>query len=364
MIRKIVVLFFLCSAAVYAQERLSLKEALEHMIAYLGERIPSGSRIAVVSIHSEYPRLSEQLFDEITTRLVNSTYKYRILDRDHQGLKSLEQEMHLQLSGMVSDQTAVSIGKRLGAQTILTGTISQTGNDFTLYIKAIAVETGEIQGAQTAIIRDSALRPYTRHDTVAKPKPRESASYFPDSEAWKHKWFYLGGRIGFSSRTYYLNGGLKPEPGHIAFEGAAQMSLQMMNNLALQSEVVFSGDTVTVESANISVESFSLMVPVLAKLTFRPAFFYFTFFGGAYISFPLGQMNVTSGESSQSYDFKNPIGILGGTNIGVKMDYGVLFADLRFGKDMGYVKANNADQYSRSFVSLSLGYEWGLINRY
>ena len=364
MTRKIVVLFFLCAAAVCAEERLSLREALEHTVAYLGERIPAESRIAVVSFHSDYLRLSEQLFDEITALLVNSKYNYRILDRDHQGIKALEQEMNLQLSGMVSDKTAVSIGKRLGAQTIIAGTIKQAGNDFTLYIKAIAVETGEIQGAQTSTIRDSALRPYTRQDTVSGKKPRTSASRFPDSEAWKHKWFYLGGRIGFSPRTYYLNSVFESQQKYSAFEGAAQVSLQMLDNLALQSEAVFSKDTISVESSNISVESFSLTVPVLAKLTFRPAFFYLAFFGGTYFSFPLGQMSVTSDGSSKSYDFKNPIGILGGADIGFKAGPGVLFADLRFGKDIGYVKANNADQYSRFSTSLSLGYELGLINRY
>jgi hypothetical protein len=177
------------------------------------------------------------------------------------------------------------------------------------------------------------------------------------------KWFYLGGRIGFSPRTYSLNSAVDAEPTYNAFETAAQMSVQLLKNLALQTEVVYSGDVVTVEDTTIAVESHSLMVPVLAKLTFRPAFCSFSFFGGPYFSVPLGQMNVEKSGASQHYDFENPMGILTGAAIGLKAGPEVLFFDFRFGKDMGYVTANNADQYNRFFVSLSFGYEVGIIKR-
>jgi hypothetical protein len=48
------------------------------------------------------------------------------------------------MSGDVSDATAVSIGQMLGANIVLTGSISGTGSDRRLSIRALDVRTAQI----------------------------------------------------------------------------------------------------------------------------------------------------------------------------------------------------------------------------
>jgi hypothetical protein len=55
-------------------------------------------------------------------------------------------ELNFQWSGEVSDKSALEIGKFLGARTIVTGTISELADRHRLRIRALDVETAEVQG--------------------------------------------------------------------------------------------------------------------------------------------------------------------------------------------------------------------------
>ncbi|MDR2716817.1 MAG: CsgG/HfaB family protein [Treponema sp.] len=76
---------------------------------------------------------------------------FTVVDRSN--LELLQQEMVFQLSGEVSDETAQSIGKKLGAQTIVSGSVEPMGDILRLRIRAIAVESAAIQGIYTANIQ-------------------------------------------------------------------------------------------------------------------------------------------------------------------------------------------------------------------
>ncbi|MDR2718338.1 MAG: CIA30 family protein [Treponema sp.] len=70
--------------------------------------------------------------------------------------------MDFQLSGEVSDETVQSIGKKLGAQTIISGAITAIGNAYRLRIRAISVETAQILGMQNVdVAQDSRLAALT-----------------------------------------------------------------------------------------------------------------------------------------------------------------------------------------------------------
>ncbi|MDR0644434.1 MAG: CsgG/HfaB family protein, partial [Treponema sp.] len=61
--------------------------------------------------------------------------------------KSLDrifEERKFQMSGEVDDDSAISIGKFLGANIVVTGSVSGTGSLRRLRIKALDVLTGEI----------------------------------------------------------------------------------------------------------------------------------------------------------------------------------------------------------------------------
>ena len=139
-----VVIAFFSSAAVYAQEIISYERAMSLLTTYLGERVNRGTKVAILNFQSAQPELAEYFIDELTMNIVNDG---RLTVVDRRNMEVLQEEMHFQMSGFVSDESAQSIGHMLGAQTIISGSISVIGNVCNLRIRAIGVETAAIQGA-------------------------------------------------------------------------------------------------------------------------------------------------------------------------------------------------------------------------
>jgi WD40 repeat protein/TolB-like protein len=110
---------------------------------YLNEKLPGGIKLVFLNFQSEWPDLSKYVIDGLIENTVNDGV-FRAVDRENLAL--IQQEMDFQLSGEVSDESAQAIGKKLGAQTIVSGAISQIGDSYRLRVRAIGVETAEIQG--------------------------------------------------------------------------------------------------------------------------------------------------------------------------------------------------------------------------
>jgi hypothetical protein len=87
-------------------------------------------------------------------------------------MDAIQREMNYQLSGDVNDETAQSIGKRIGAQTVITGSVQQFGNDYRLDLRALSVETGVIQGVlRQDITNDNRIRTLTGTPLSANAAP-------------------------------------------------------------------------------------------------------------------------------------------------------------------------------------------------
>jgi len=67
-------------------------------------------------------------------------------------LDLIRQEKHLQLSGEVSDESAQAIGRELGAQVIITGSLRNVGKSYRFKIKTLNVETAVIAAEYSAEI--------------------------------------------------------------------------------------------------------------------------------------------------------------------------------------------------------------------
>lgn len=75
-------------------------------------------RIAVAGVAGNG---GNQMVDELTTALVG-TQQYEVLDRKN--IEAIMKEQNFAVSGLVSDETAVSVGNMTGAQALLVGNIS------------------------------------------------------------------------------------------------------------------------------------------------------------------------------------------------------------------------------------------------
>jgi TolB-like protein len=142
-----------------AQNALSLDAALNNSTSYFSGRIPANTKVVVLNFSSKWADLSDYIIEELTGYIVNEG-KLTVVDR--QNLETIRKEMDFQLSGDVSDETAQSIGKMLGAQTIISGSITAIGNAYRLRVRAISVETAQILGMQNVdVAQDSRIAALT-----------------------------------------------------------------------------------------------------------------------------------------------------------------------------------------------------------
>jgi hypothetical protein len=142
-------------AATFGQndEPVSLDRAISGSIAYFAERLDLGTRVAVLNFEAPLA-ISSYVIEESIAFLVQDG-KLIVVDRSE--LELLQREMDFQISGEVSDESAQSIGKKLGAQTILSGSFVPFGNTWRMRIKALEVETARIQGISTHTVKNDSL---------------------------------------------------------------------------------------------------------------------------------------------------------------------------------------------------------------
>jgi formylglycine-generating enzyme required for sulfatase activity len=85
-----------------------------------------------------------------------SARKLIVVDRSN--LELIQEEMNFQLSGEVSDESAQAIGKKLGAQYIITGSFTGLGGTYRFRVYALNVESAARETATMVTVRnDSTL---------------------------------------------------------------------------------------------------------------------------------------------------------------------------------------------------------------
>ena len=144
-------------------------------VKYLITRMSPGVKVAVVSIESPTENLSNYVIDNISMYLVNED-KFIVIERKEIGI--LQKEQKYQMSGEVSDETAVYIGHQLGVQVIITGSIIETGGKYSFRLKAIDVETAQILGTRIYIVEQdqtiiALLTPPAKQQEITSQSPPE-----------------------------------------------------------------------------------------------------------------------------------------------------------------------------------------------
>ena len=352
-----------------AQGAVSIDKAITDTMDYLVGRLTPGSTVVVLNFTAPNQAISEYVIEELTTYLVNDG-NLTVVDR--RNLELLGQELDFQLSGEVSDATAIEFGHRLGAETIISGSLVVLGDEYRMRIQALAVESARVQGAQNRdIAMDRRFANLLGVEFAAAAEPTATPEKVAPEKAapsWANNWLYFGVKGGASLRFFTLSDDVKGdvEPNNITYEAGVHLSLQFTKFLALQVEALYTADKVSYSGAGYkaSFESQSLMFPALLKLTFRPGSFLFALFGGGYFSLPLGKLK--AGDDG-SFDASIPLGVVGGVNLGFKIGPGALFIDARYAKELGNTSISdgkgNLAIYSRAMASFTLGYEIGIITR-
>jgi TolB-like protein len=360
-----------------ASERkfITLDRAIEELGKYLTARIPANSKILIANITSDISALSNYIIDAFTAYAVN---KSALVVVDRRNLALLQQELNFQMSGEISDDTALSIGQKLGAQYIVFGKIEPLGGMFRLRIQVIAVETAAIEGMKSAVIK---------RDNILNAMAGEQSEIRYAGEEWKYKFLHTGLRPGFSAHFYDTPGtrfsGTEAEIWYSA-DIAAFIAFQVHRHFSVQTEVVFTSDAMSITktlskydeydnflydyNTTYSFASSNLLIPVLITATWRPSVFSIECLAGIYFNVPVGEIKISDSFSGteETGGVSAPPGIAAGVGLGIKLGPGLLFLDLRYMADFANTKTESpsftGDIYRRGMASAGIGYKMSFFN--
>jgi hypothetical protein len=372
---------FACAGLCFAQQFVTLDAALVNSLAYLQGKIPKGSKVLLLNFPAPTKTLSKYLIDELTAHIVNSG-SFVVVERNN--LEALQKELNFQMSGEVSDETAVSIGRKLGAQSIISGSVEPLGDAYRLHIQATEVESAAIQGMQNTLVMQDAVFAALSGRKRSLTGGRGGDGQSDDS--WKYRRLHFGLRPGASLHFYNTDGGAYDgcsAEQSVSADIAVQMAYQFSQRFSLQTELVLTADEVRIsrrESARNeyggelfaydAAHAFNwslLEIPVLAAFTYWQRVFSVGGYAGAYFPVPLNPARYADRftGTSGTGDAALPIGLAAGGSAGIKLGEGVLFADARVLLDLGYAHFSGApdgDLCKRRTAAFGIGYEIGFIN--
>jgi hypothetical protein len=175
--RNLRVAIFIMSLSCGGLQAQTFDDAIKNVALDLSDRLDDGSTVAVINFQSGSTRLTNYAIDELNNAIVNIG-KLRPVER--RGLDAVRNELRFNMSGEVSDESAQSIGRMLGARSIIMGSIEIIGSMYKIHFQAIATETATIQYTFSEDIRNDrvleSLLQGTNYLVDFTPQQRLSAS--------------------------------------------------------------------------------------------------------------------------------------------------------------------------------------------
>ena len=346
------------STKAYTQT-VSYADAVSRTAFAIEEKLSGNAPVAIIKFDSASQRFSSRIINDLTETLINDGVK--VVDR--QNLELILAEQNFQLSGYVSDESAVSIGHMLGAQSIIIGSGENMADYYRVQFRMLSVETAAIQSSISQNIRyDAAMRRLLN----ASGADGVGSTYFA-----------VGGRAGagFGINTAHedmIGTGVTPkEESNITFTGALFLAWRITDRFGIQPEInimINNGIKATfADGGQISAAYNSLDIPLLLFFTIIHSPVQARVFAGPYLAIPVGNMNMEvsglSGGTSAETTGVN-FGVMGGFSVGFRAGPGNIIGDVRYMNDFNEVNVNYKGMDMKGFlrrsVNVTLGYELSL----
>ena len=126
-----------------------MDNAIRDAAIAIDNRLAQGTKIAILNFASSAQVFSEYVMNELSHFLADSG-KLTVVTRSE--LDLIRQEEQFQLSGEVSDEFAQAIGQKLGAQMVVSGSLSTIGKTYRFRIIVLNVASAAIEVSHVADI--------------------------------------------------------------------------------------------------------------------------------------------------------------------------------------------------------------------
>jgi len=172
----VIVGMVLACASTEVPRELDLDDAILMASRDINDKLPAGTKVALINFSSPSDVFSLYVLEEMTTHLVRSR---NLVVVDRREIDRIRAEMDFQLSGDVSDDSAQRIGMMLGAQSIVTGSIITMGDVHRFRTSVINVTTAAIETSFSISINDTAQIQFLLAQHTDRPAPQVAALHAP-----------------------------------------------------------------------------------------------------------------------------------------------------------------------------------------
>ena len=141
------------------------------IILFIVSAILGADKATIAVLDLETSGVSTLEADYLTRRIRHELFqtdKYKVLERA--AMEEILTEQGFQLTGCTSSECAVQAGQLLGVQYMVAGSVGKIGSLYTIFLRLIDVESGEITASATADCRGSIEEVATNTTTEAVAK--------------------------------------------------------------------------------------------------------------------------------------------------------------------------------------------------
>ena len=135
---------------------ISLDQAIAEAAVRIIQEIDAERKIALLNFSSSSDLLSSYVLDELMANIVDSK-KLTVVDRREVDL--IRRELDFQFSGDVADDSMQELGRMLGAQSIISGSLTEIGRAYRIVIRVLDVQTATVAVQyRTDIVNDERVQ--------------------------------------------------------------------------------------------------------------------------------------------------------------------------------------------------------------
>ena len=160
----------LLATVMYAQ---TLDGAIEAAANELSRRLPRGTTVVMVDVQSDSEDLSDYVIDEMNFKL-SRIGSLKPVERRQ--LDAVRQELGLNISGEVDDESSLSIGRLLGSQYLIMGSVQNVARrEYRVRFRTVSAETASIGWAFSMNIdRCNVIRELSEAEQENRQRRREA----------------------------------------------------------------------------------------------------------------------------------------------------------------------------------------------
>ena len=166
----------LACASTEVTGELGLDAAIQMASRDISGALPAGTKVALLNFSSPSDVFSSYVLEEMSIYLVRDR---NLIVVDRREIDLIRSEMDFQMSGEVSDESAQSIGRMLGAQSIISGSWLTIGDSHRFRTRVINVNTAAIETSKSITVNDSPTIQHLLAQGYNRPAAPQMAAVAP-----------------------------------------------------------------------------------------------------------------------------------------------------------------------------------------